>query len=118
MLGTDHRGKEDVIMRSQLVRRSWGPLLIVLAVALILAGPAWAQQAAPAGDAAKGGPVVRTFGTEGGYRTEVTSETKGTLSQEDRRQVALLTAQVFQHIDEARQAIDTDDVKLARQEVD
>jgi hypothetical protein len=48
----------------------------------------------------------------------VTSETKRTLSEDDRRQVALLTAQVFQHIDEARQAIDADDTKLARREVE
>jgi flagellin-specific chaperone FliS len=62
--------------------------------------------------------VVRTFGAEGGYRTEVRSETKGTLSQEDRRQVALLAAQVFQHVDEARRALDADDSARARKEVE
>ena len=40
----------------------------------------------------------RTFGAEGGFRTEVTSRTKGQLSEEDRRQVSLLMAQVFEHI--------------------
>ena len=41
------------------------------------------------------GPIVRTFGSEGGYRTEVTSQSLRTLSEEDRRQVSLLMAQVF-----------------------
>ncbi|MBX6313560.1 MAG: YfdX family protein [Isosphaeraceae bacterium] len=89
-----------------------------LASALILTAPGWAQTEKGTSDQPKGGPVVRTFGAEGGYRTEVRSETKGTLSQEDWRQVALLAAQVFQHIDEARQAIDAEDAKTARQEVD
>jgi hypothetical protein len=100
-------------MRRRTGSQSWGLGLVVLAVALVLAGPAWGQhQAGSAADETKGGPVVRTYGTEGGYRTEVTSQTKGTLGEEDRRQVALLTAQVLQHIDEARQAIDADDDKL------
>jgi hypothetical protein len=96
---------------------SWGLGLITLAVALLLAGPAWGQQAKSAADEAKGGPVARTFGAAGGYHTEVTSETKGTLCEEDRRQVALLTAQVFQHIDEAREALESDDIKRARHEL-
>ena len=54
-------------------------------------------------------PVVRTFGSEGGFRTEVTSRTKGTLTEEDRRQASLLMAEVFEHIDKARDAIDADD---------
>jgi hypothetical protein len=87
-------------------------------VIVLLGGPAWAQQEKPASEESKRGPVVRTFGGEGGYRTEVTSETKGSLSEDDRRQVAVLTAQVFQHIDEARQALDADDPSRARQEVD
>jgi hypothetical protein len=48
----------------------------------------------------------------------VTSETQGTLSEEDRRQAALLTAQVFRHIHESRQALDADDTALARKEVE
>jgi hypothetical protein len=100
---------------------------IALAAALFFTGPAWGQQAKsatdekqvkPAAEETKGGPVVRSFGTKGGYRTEVTSETKGTLSKEDRRQVSLLAAQVFQHIDEARRALDADDAKSAHKEVD
>jgi hypothetical protein len=105
-------------MRTRTRLHPWGLTLIVLAVALIVAGPAWGQQTKSAADEAKGAPVVRTFGDEGGYRTEVTSETRGTLSEDGRRQVAVLTAQVFQHIDEARQAIDADDIQRARREVD
>ena len=92
--------------------------LMAFAVALFLAATAWGQQAKSVADEAKGGPVIRTYGANGGYRTEVTSETKGTLSEEDRRQVAVLTSQVFQHIHEARRAIDADEIKLARREVD
>lgn len=66
----------------------------------------------------KGGPVIRTFGDKGGVVTEVTSETKGTLSEENRRQVAVLTAQVFLHIDEGRQAVDADDLAAGKSEVD
>jgi hypothetical protein len=92
---------------------------MALAAALIVAGVARGQQA-PSTSAerdSKAGPVVRCFGPEGGYRTEVRSETKGTLSQDDRRQVSLLAAQIFQHVDEARGAIDADDMNRARKEV-
>ncbi len=61
--------------------------------------------------------MVRSFGSQGGYRTEVRSETQGNITQEDRRQVSLLAAQIFQHIDEARQAIEANDTKQARKEV-
>src|SRR4051794_36284069 len=105
------------MMRGQFWR-SVSRLLPTALVALTLTGPARAQQTTSAASTPKGGPVVRTFGAEGGYRTEVKSDTKGTLSQEDRRQVSLLAAQVFQHIDEARRALDADDAKLARKEVD
>ena len=109
-------------MRKQhlYLHTAWEFFLVGLAAVLVFAGPALGQnqQDKSASEESKAGPVVRTYGTEGGYRTEVTSETKGTLSQEDRRQVALLAAQVFQHIDEARQALDADDTKLAHKEVD
>src|SRR4051794_17213355 len=107
-------------MRGSVVRPNWESILIALAAVLVLVGTARAQQA-PATSTErepKGGPVVRTFGAEGGYRTEVRSETKGTLNQEDRRQVSLLAAQVFQHVDGARRALDADDAKRARKEVD
>lgn len=105
-------------MRRHTGLHPWGLMLVTLAVALIIAVPALGQPAKSVADEAKCAPVVRTFGAEGGYRTEVTSETKGTLSEEDRRQVAVLTAQAFQHIDEARQAIDADEVQQARKELD
>ncbi len=114
-------------MSQRSLHSGWGLVPVALAAALLLIGPAWAQQtkasadekqAKPAAEETKGGPVVRTFGSKGGYRTEVTSETKGTLSEEDRRQVSLLAAQVFQHIDEARRALDADDAKSAHKEVD
>lgn len=76
-----------------------------------------AKDTSPASEG-KGGPVIRTFGDKGGVTTEVTSETKGTLSEENRRQVAVLTAQVFLHIDEGRQAVDADDLVAAKSEVD
>jgi len=106
-------------MRGFVVRPAWLSLVLAL-ILTIMAGTARAQQA-PSGSAeheSKAGPVVRTYGPEGGYRTEVRSETEGTLGQEDRRQAALLAAQVFQHIDEAKRALDADDPKEARREVD
>lgn len=115
-------------MTQRSLHSRWlGLVALALAAALLFAGPAWAQQAKSAADEkqaqaateqTKGGPVVRTLGTKGGYQTEVTTETKGTLSEEDRQQVALLTAQVFEHIDEARKALDAEDTSLARKEVD
>jgi len=107
-------------MRDVVVRPGWKHLPIAMAAVLILGGASRAQQA-PATSAehdSKAGPVIRTFGAEGGYRTEVRSETRGTLGQEDRRQASLLAAQAFQHVDEARQALDADDAKRARKEVE
>jgi hypothetical protein len=94
-------------------------LLLALAALLALVIPARAQQAPATSTAheSKSSPVVRTFGSEGGYRTEVRSETSGTLSQEDQRQVSLLAAQAFQHVDEARQALVADDAKRASKEI-
>jgi hypothetical protein len=106
------------MMRTRSPHPTWKSALTALAVALAVAGPVRAQQTKSTSEETKGGPVVRTYGAAGGYRTEVTSETKGTLSEEDRRQVALLTAQVFQHIDEAQGALDAGDTKQARKEVD
>jgi len=104
-------------IHSNTTRKS---LLIALGALLALLGPASGQEAptASAEHESKSNPVVRTFGAEGGYRTEVRSETHGTLSQDDRRQVSLLAAQVFQHVDEARKATDADDLEGARREVD
>jgi len=104
-------------MRGQSWRLRKNSVIGAGAVLLFLAGPVAAWQTASAPSESKDSPVVRTFGSEGGYRTKVTSETKGTLSQDDRRQVSLLAGQVFQHIDEARQAIDAGDDQRAHKEV-
>jgi len=109
------------MLRDLVARRTWKSWLIALAaVPLVVAGQARAQQApeTSAEHEAKPGPVVRTFGAKGGYHTEVRSETKGVLSPDDRRQVSLLAAQVFQHVAEARQALDAEDAKQARKEID
>src|SRR4051812_45754346 len=99
----------------------WQPVAAALASLAIAAGPARGQQqssAAPAKEQTKDdGSVVRTYGSEKGYRTEVTSRTEGKLGEEDRRQLSLLMAQVFQHIDRAREAIDGDETKEALREV-
>src|SRR4051812_45355527 len=106
-------------MRERGLHPAWKPFIATLVALLFLAGTARAQQVPTSAEhESKGGPVVRTFGAEGGYRTEVKSETKGNLGQEDRRQVSLLAAQAFQHVDEARRALDADDAKQARREVE
>lgn len=105
-------------MRTQVLYPTWKSVPTAVFVALILAGPTWAASATVSDDSTKAGPVVRTYGAEGGYRTQVTSETKGTLSQEDRRQVAVLTAQIFQHIDKTQRALDADNTAEARTEMD
>lgn len=105
-------------MRGHNRRPTWSVLVLGLAAALLLAGPAWPRENGSPSEENKRGPVVHTYGAEGGYRTEVTSEARKTVSEEDRRQASLLTAQVFRHIDEARRALDADDAELARREVD
>lgn len=97
---------------------SWKTVLAAAVIALVIASVARADSSTAADDAAKTGPVVRIYGTEGGYRTEVKNETNGKLSEENRRQVALLTAQIFQHIDQAQRALDADRTPDARTELD
>ncbi|MDB5351476.1 MAG: YfdX protein [Planctomycetota bacterium] len=101
---------------TQLLPR-WRPATAGLIATLIIAGPAWAQQKTST-SSKDSEPVVRVFGSEGGYRTEVSSQTKGhSLSEDDVRQASLLAAQVFQHIGEARLGLDADDTKAALKEV-
>jgi hypothetical protein len=99
----------------------WCPLGAGLAALVIVTGPVRGQagsSSSSAHDQSKNtDPVVRTFGGEGGYHTELTSKTEGTLNDEDRRQDSLLMAQVFQHIMEARDAVDAEDAKEAIEEV-
>ena len=91
-------------------------LLIALGILVILlAGRP--ESTRLAADATKADPIVRTYGSEGGYRTSVTSQTNGTLSEEDGRQAAILASHVFQHIDWAQRALDADDLAAARNEV-
>jgi len=106
-------------MRDRVFSSVWKPAITALTAILILAASAVAQQA-PASSAeheAKAGPVIRSFGADGGYRTEVRSEERTGPTKEDRRQVSLLAAQIFQHIDQARRAVDADDAERARKEV-
>jgi hypothetical protein len=98
------------------------PMAAGLAALAIIAGPAWGQKESSTSsshDQSKNnnGEVVRTFGTEGGYRTQVASRTTGSLTEEDRRQLSLLMAQVLEHLEEARDALDADETKEALEEV-
>jgi hypothetical protein len=108
-------------MRDRYLWSRWRPVAAGLVALVIFAGPALGQQrsstSAAKDQSKEAQPVVRTFGAEGGYRTEVSSQTKGKLSEEDRRQASLLMALVFQHIDKARSEIDADDTKGALEEV-
>ena len=94
-----------------------GSLVVIVA----LAAPAWAQQQSSSTSArdssANGQPVVRTFGAEGGYRTEITSRTNGTLTEENRRQASVLLTQVFHHIGKASEDIEAGDTSQALKEV-
>jgi len=111
--------------------RRW-PVAVGLIAVLLVARPAWGQQRAStsptaantdtsskdsSSSAKDAEPVVRTYGGEGGYRTEVTSRTRGKLTAEERRQISLLMAQVFQHLEGARDAVDAEDGSQARKEV-
>jgi hypothetical protein len=104
-------------MRNLTVRPSRAHIFLALFAVSLLAGPARAQES-PSKAEKKDSAVVRIYGTESGYRTEVSSKSRGMLNDEDRRQVGLLTAQVFRHIDEARRALDAEDIAAARTEVE
>jgi hypothetical protein len=98
----------------------WSAAGLLMAFVAV-AAPAWGQQRSSSSSAhdssATGQPVVRTFGTEGGYRTEVTSRTIGTLSEENRRQASVLLTQVFHHIGKASEEIEAGDTSQALKEV-
>jgi len=111
-------------MRDRNPCSSWRLVSAGLVALLTVAGSAWAQQAqqrsstSSSKDQSKAAePVVRTFGTQGGYRTELKTRTEGNMTEEDRRQAALLMAEVFQHIEKAREKLDADDTKEALKEV-
>jgi len=110
-------------MSGRFLRSEWRLVEsgLVALLLLIVAGPVWAQEPSSTSSAAdqtrNAGPIVRTFGTEGGYRTEVTTQSFSKLNEEDRRQASLLMTEVVQHIGKARDAIDADDTKQALMEV-
>jgi hypothetical protein len=107
-------------MRNRHPSPIWLPTSAALVALAIATVPARGQQATSASstkDHSKDNAVVRTFGGQGGYRTEVTSKTHGKLSQEDVRQASLLVAEAFQHIEKARQDLDADDTREALKEV-
>lgn len=104
-------------MRTHVANSKWNAVLAAVFIGLAFVSVTRAESVTSPDDG-KAGPVVRTYGTDGGYRTEVKSETKGTLSEENRRQVAVLTAQIFQHIAQAQRALDADRATDARTEVD
>ena len=95
-------------MRTQVLHQVKKTLLLSVGVVLILAGTAWAESATSADNKSESNRVVRTYGAEGGYLTEVTSETQGALSEDDPRQVAVLTAQIFHHISQAQRSLEAD----------
>jgi YfdX protein len=108
-------------MSVRFPRSGWWLTEVSLVPFLIVAGTAWAQErtstSSSTGQSHDAGPVIRTFGTEGGFRTEVTSRTIGRSSEEDWRQTSILMAEVFEHIGKARDAIDADDSERALREV-
>ena len=108
-------------MSHRIPRPRWRTVGVCLAAQLVVAGPAWAQQRTSTTSGSGGSrdtrPVVRTFGAQGGFRTELTSRAIGQESGEDGRQAAILMAEVFEHIGKARNAIDADDSERASKEV-
>ena len=110
-------------MNGRFLRSEWRLVEsgLVALLLLIVAGPVLTQEPSSTSSAAdqtrNAGPIVRTFGTEGGYRTEVTTQSFSKLNEEDRRQVSLLMTEVVQHIGKGRDAIDADDTKQALMEV-
>ena len=93
-------------MRDHHQGSTWRHVAAGLAALVLAVGSAWGQQGTSTSSAGNqsqdAGPIVRTFGSQGGYRTEVTSHSLRTLSEEDQREVSLLVAQVLQHIEKAR----------------
>src|SRR5579871_6197535 len=106
------------MMRTQMLYRTRSAVLFALIVAILpLANALCAEPVTSSGDASKTNSVVRSYGPETGYRTEVTSNTTGTLGSEDQQQVAILTAHVFQHIVHAQRALEADKTSDAQQEI-
>jgi len=107
----------------RVARSTWRPAAAGLVAIVLFAVPAWGQQRSSSSsrdqskDQNKEETITRTFGKEGDYRTEVTIRTKGKLTDDDKRQAALLVAEAFAHVDEASEELEADDSKEARDEV-
>ncbi|AGA27755.1 YfdX family protein [Singulisphaera acidiphila] len=112
---------------------SWRLLAAGLMAFLFIAVPTWGQQTSSTvkeddkatdkatdktnGKETNNHRVVRTFGSEKGYHTELSNESTDRLAQEDQRQLSLLMIDVFEHVEKARLALDADDPKEALKEV-
>jgi hypothetical protein len=99
---------------------TWRLLTAGLAAFTFLTLSAWGQQPSTSASKEQGkeeNRVVRTLGTEKGYRTEVVSETERKLTQEDQRQLSLLMVDVLEHINKARTDLEGDNTKDALKEV-
>lgn len=108
-------------MTSRFCWLKWVYVVTAAGALAVVDGSVWGQQHSSKnspGDKGKNAePVVRDYGSQGGFRTQMTSRTMRSISDEDRRQASLLMAQVFEHIHNARNAIDADDPKKAIEEV-
>jgi len=110
---------------------TWRSLAAGLMFLVVVAGSAWGQEKSSSKEketskdtkeshkeTKESHRVVRTFGAEGGYRTEVTSEAaESAPGYDDMRQLSLLMADTFEHIDKARIRLAAEETKEAQKEV-
>ena len=98
-------------MRDRHLWSEWRPVAAALVALVVVAASAWGQQSSSSSSKDQSNkdqsrntePVVRNFGSEGSYRTEVRSQVNGKeLTEDEWRQASLLVAQAFQHMDRAR----------------
>jgi len=125
-------------MRDSHPWTTWRSLAAGLMSLVVVVGPAWGQEKSSSSntkeksskeqqssreqqsskDKKESNRVTRTFGAEGGYRTEVVSEAVEPPSgYEDLRQLSLLMADTFAHIDKASVRLAADEPKEAQKEV-
>jgi hypothetical protein len=93
------------------------PMVACLASLLLVAVPVRAQQGSSGSSGKDSQPVVKTFGAEGGFRSEERSTTVGKLTEDERKQASLLAALVFEHVDKAGDCIDAGEPKSALKDV-
>jgi len=124
-------------MRDLQLWTTWRSLAAGLMSLVVVAGPAWGQEKSSSATTTKENEktakekdkethkeskephrVVRSFGAEGGYRTEVTSEAvESAPGYDDIRQFSLLMADTFGHIEKARVQLAAEAPKEAQKEV-